>query len=164
MLHPKAVIPSINSTLSAMNETINSSEIQDFVVAFEQRYARVWVSHERKTIICELLADYIPIEDFKLAFGQIGEIVKAGDFEKFIFDKRSLRAFHQPTMEWYFIFWKKEMLEYGVKTHRKILPAEKWFEKMVQIAKNQILQTYPDNIIDQLDIRYCDTIEEAIEI
>jgi hypothetical protein len=99
-----------------------------------------------------------------LAFGQIGEIVKAGDFEKFIFDKRSLRAFHQPTMEWYFIFWKKEMLEYGVKTHRKILPTEKWFEKMVQIAKNQILQTYPDNIIDQLDIRYCDTIEEAIEI
>ena len=55
------------------------------------------------------------------------------------------------------------MLQYGVKTHRKILPAEKWFEKMVQIAKNQILQTYPDNIIDQLDIRYCDTIEQAIE-
>ena len=94
-----------------MNETINSSEIQDFVVAIEHRYARVWVSHERKIIICELLADYIPIDDFKLVFGQIGEIVKAGDFEKFIFDKRSLRAFHQPTMEWYFIFWKKEMLE-----------------------------------------------------
>ncbi len=147
-----------------MNETINSSKIQNFEVAFEQRYTRVLVSNEQKTIICELLTDYIPIEDFKLAFGQIGEIVKAGNFEKFIFDKRSLRAFHQPTMEWYFIFWKREMLEYGVKTHRKILPAEKWFEKMVQIAKAQILQTYSDNIIDQLDIRYCDSIEEAIEI
>ena len=147
-----------------MNETINSSKIQNFEVAFEQRYTRVLVSNEQKAIICELLTDYIPIEDFKLAFGQIGEIVKAGNFEKFIFDKRSLRAFHQPTMEWYFIFWKREMLEYGVKTHRKILPAEKWFEKMVQIAKAQILQTYPDNIIDQLDIRYCDSIEEAIEI
>jgi NAD(P)-dependent dehydrogenase (short-subunit alcohol dehydrogenase family) len=33
-------------------------------------------------------------------------------------------------MEWYFIYWKKEMLEYGVKTHRKILPSEKWFEKI----------------------------------
>ncbi|RIW17354.1 hypothetical protein D0X99_06360 [Algoriphagus lacus] len=147
-----------------MNSTINSSEIQDFVVAFEQRYARVWVNRDKKTVICELLTDYVPIEDFKIAFGQIGEIVKTGGFEKFIFDKRALRAFHQPTMEWYFIHWKKEMLEYGVKTHRKILPAEKWFEKMVQIAKNQILQTYPDNIINQLDIKYCDTIDEAISM
>ena len=147
-----------------MNETINSSEIQDFEVAFEQRYARVWFKRDKKIVICELLADYIPIEDFKLIFGQIGEVVKAGDFEKFIFDKRSLRAFHQPTMEWYFIHWKREMLEYGLKTHRKILPAEKWFEKMVQIAKNQILQTYPDNIIDQLDIKYCDSIDEAVAL
>ncbi len=147
-----------------MNETLNTSEIQDFELAYEERYARVLVSTEKKIVICELLADYIPIEDFKEAFGQIGKIVKGGSFEKFIFDKRSLRAFHQPTMEWYFIHWKKDMLAYGLKTHRKILPAEKWFEKMVQIAKQQILETYPDNIIDQLDIQYCDTIEEAIKL
>ncbi|MDO8966201.1 MAG: hypothetical protein Q8S14_09505 [Algoriphagus sp.] len=147
-----------------MNETLNTSEIQDFELAYEERYARVLVSAEKKIVICELLADYIPIEDFKEAFGQIGKIVKGGSFEKFIFDKRSLRAFHQPTMEWYFIHWKKDMLAYGLKTHRKILPAEKWFEKMVQIAKQQILETYPDNIIDQLDIQYCDTIEEAIKL
>lgn len=145
-----------------MNDTLHTSETQDFELAFEQKYVRVLISPELKIIICELLADYIPIEDFKEAFHQIGEIVKVGNYEKFIFDKRSLRAFHQPTMEWYFIYWKKEMLEYGVKTHRKILPDEKWFEKMVQIAKAQILQNYPDNIIDQLDIKYCDTIEEAI--
>lgn len=145
-----------------MNDIINYSQILDFVVAFEQRYVRVWVNTEKQTIICELLSDYVPIEDFKIAFGEIGQIVKSGDFEKFIFDKRSLRAFHQPTMEWYFIFWKKEMLQYGLKTHRKILPSEKWFEKMVHIAKEQILQSYPDHIIDQLDIKYCDSIEEAI--
>jgi len=145
-----------------MNDTLHTSETQDFELAFEQKYVRVLISPELKIVICELLADYIPIEDFKDAFHQIGEIVKAGNYEKFIFDNRSLRAFHQPTMEWYFIYWKKEMLEYGVKTHRKILPDEKWFEKMVQIAKAQILQNYPDNIIDQLDIKYCDTIEEAI--
>jgi hypothetical protein len=145
-----------------MNETAFSPVILDFKLAFEQRYVKVWVNSDRKTIICELLADYVPIEDFKEAFGEIGKLVEAGDFEKFIFDKRALRAFHQPTMEWYFIHWKKEMLGYGVKTHRKILPAEKWFEKMVQIAKAQILTQYPDNIIDQLDIAYCDTVEEAI--
>lgn len=145
-----------------MIETTLSPEILGFELAYEQRYAKVWVNRTRKVIICELLSDYVPIEEFKIAFGEIGELVKAGDFEKFIFDKRALRAFHQPTMEWYFIHWKKEMLGYGVKTHRKILPAEKWFEKMVQIAKAQILTQYPDNIIDQLDIAYCDTIEEAV--
>jgi len=146
----------------AMNETLPSPGILDFEVAFEQRYARVWFNRSRKTIICELLTDYVPIEDFKEAFLEIGELVKTGGFEKFIFDKRALRAFHQPTMEWYFIHWKKEMLGYGVKTHRKILPEEKWFEKMVQIAKAQILTQYPDNIIGQLDIAYCDTLEVAI--
>ena len=146
----------------AMNETLPSPGILDFEVAFEQRYTRVWFNRSRKTIICELLTDYVPIEDFKEAFLEIGELVKTGGFEKFIFDKRALRAFHQPTMEWYFIHWKKEMLGYGVKTHRKILPEEKWFEKMVQIAKAQILTQYPDNIIDQLDIAYCDTLEVAI--
>lgn len=145
-----------------MIETTLSPEILGFELAYEQRYAKVWVNITRKVIICELLSDYVPIEEFKIAFGEIGELVKAGDFEKFIFDKRALRAFHQPTMEWYFIHWKKEMLGYGVKTHRKILPAEKWFEKMVQIAKAQILIQYPDNIIGQLDIAYCDTIEEAV--
>jgi len=147
-----------------MTETLNPSETQNFEVAFEERYARVLTNLEKKIVICELLADYIPIEDFKETFTQIGSIIKSGDYQKFIFDKRSLRAFHQPTMEWYFIHWKKEMLGFGLKTHRKILPAEKWFEKMVQIAKQQILETYPDNIIDQLDIQYCDSIEEAIKL
>lgn len=147
-----------------MTDILNTSEIQDFEIALEERYAKVWVNSERKTIICELLADYIPIGDFQEIFTQIGGIVQAGNFEKFIFDKRSLRAFHQPTMEWYFIKWKKEMLGHGLRIHRKILPTEKWFEKMVQIAKDQILQKYPDNIIEQLDIRYCTSIEEAIRI
>lgn len=145
-----------------MNETHYQTETQDFVVALEFQYAKILVSSNRRMIICELLADYIPFDDFKEIFGQIGDIVKAGTYEKFIFDKRSLRAFHQPTMEWYFIHWKKDMLAYGVTKHRKILPAEKWFEKMVQIAKAQILQNYPENIISKLDIQYCDSIEEAI--
>ena len=145
-----------------MNDTLSYPGIMDFDLAFEQRYARVWSNPVRKIVICELLTDYVPIEDFKEVFAEIGDLVKEGDFTKFIFDKRALRAFHQPTMEWYFIHWKKEMLGYGVKTHRKILPEEKWFEKMVQLAKAQILADHPDHIIDQLDIAYCDTLEAAI--
>ena len=101
-----------------MNDTLYPSETRDFELAFEEKYARVLINPDKGIVICELLADYIPIEDFKETFNQIGEKVKAGKYEKFIFDKRSLRAFHQPTMEWYFIHWKKDMLAYGVKTHR----------------------------------------------
>ncbi len=147
-----------------MNEPMYSSEAGDFEVAFEEKYVRVLSDASRKVLICELLADYIPIEDFKEVFSRIGEIVRTGEYKKFVFDKRSLRAFHQPTMEWYFIEWKRDMLGYGLKVYRKILPKEKWFEKMVYIAKDQIMQSYPDNVISQLDIKYCGSMEEALRL
>jgi hypothetical protein len=145
-----------------MKEALNKSIMENFDLAFEERYASVLVNREDGIIICTLLTDYVPIEDFKITFEKISEIVKKGNFSKFIFDKRALRAFHQPSMEWYFLTWKKEMYDYGLSIHRKILPAEKWFEKMVMIAKMQIIENNPDNIIDKLDIKYCDTVEQAI--
>lgn len=147
-----------------MKETLNRSALENFDLSFEERYAKVFVSEEEGVVICELLTDYVPIEDFKRTFSKISEIIKKGNFKKFIFDKRSLRAFHQPSMEWYFLIWKKEMLRYGVSKHRKILPEEKWFEKMVMIAKEQIMENNPDNIIEKLDIKYCSSIEEAISL
>lgn len=147
-----------------MNTTASTIQSNNFEMLFEARYAKVYANQEKETIICELLADYIPIDDFKETFNQITSIVENGKYEKFIFDKRSLRAFHQPSMEWYFLHWKNKMLEHGLSKHRKILPEEKWFEKMVMIAKEQIMKNNPDNIIDKLDIRYCNSIEEAIII
>jgi hypothetical protein len=147
-----------------MNATANFIETYNFELIFEERDAKVFASQENGIVICELLSDYVPIDNFKSIFLRISEVIKQGGFTKFIFDKRALRAFHQPSMEWYFLHWKNEMLEYGVDQHRKILPAEKWFEKMVMIAKEQILKNNPDNIIEKLDIRYCDSIEEAILI
>jgi hypothetical protein len=147
-----------------MNTTANIIEENNFQLKFETRYAKVYANADRGMVICELLSDYIPIEDFKETFRNITSIVESGKYEKFIFDKRSLRAFHQPSMEWYFLNWKNKMLELGLQKHRKILPEEKWFEKMVMIAKEQILKNNPDNIIHLLDIKYCDSIEEAILI
>lgn len=145
-----------------MNATVNIIETNNFKLIFEERDARVFASQEKGIVICELLSDYVPIDNFKSIFLRISEIVKQGGFTKFIFDKRALRAFHQPSMEWYFLHWKNEMLEFGLQKHRKILPPEKWFEKMVMIAKEQIMKNNPENIIELLDIRYCDSIEEAI--
>jgi hypothetical protein len=147
-----------------MKETLNKSALENFDLSFEERYSKVFANYEEGIVICELLTDYVPIEDFKLTFEKISEIIKGGNFEKFIFDKRALRAFHQPSMEWYFLVWKEEMLRYGVIKHRKILPEEKWFEKMVMIAKEQLMKNNPDNVIEKLDIKYCNSIEEAISL
>ncbi|WKN43481.1 hypothetical protein [Tunicatimonas pelagia] len=141
-----------------------SPEISQFQDHFDARFARVSYHERSGIIVCELKSEYVPIEHFKDIFLRISELVKQGVSQKFIFDKRALRAFHQPSMEWYFIVWKKEMYQYGLSVHRKILPDEPWFRKSVEIAKSQIVQNYPDNIVDKLDIRYCKSIEEAIEI
>ena len=145
-----------------MNATINITELSNFDLVFEERDAKVFANREERIVVCQLLSEYVPIDNFKNIFLKISEIIKQGGYKKFIFDKRSLRAFHQPSMEWYFLHWKNEMLEYGVNQHRKILPPEKWFEKMVMIAKEQILKNNPTNVIEKLDIKYCNSIEEAI--
>lgn len=142
-------------------QTRPSSEYS-FVDEFETRFARVYSLAEEKTVICELKSEYVPIAHFKDIFYRISDLVKSGLNEKFILDKRSLRAFHQPSMEWYYLDWKKDMLACGLKKHRKILPDETWFKKSVSIAKDQIHQRYPDNVIDQLDIAYCNSVEEAM--
>jgi hypothetical protein len=136
------------------------SDFQDY---YNSRFSRIYYSEESKIIICELKSEYVPIEHFKDTFYKISELVNEGINNKFIFDKRSLRAFHQPSMEWYFVVWKQDMYEKGLKIHRKILPPEPWFKKSVAIAKEQINREYHDLIIDKLDIQYCETIEEAIE-
>lgn len=146
-----------------MKETdLAQSSDYPFVDAFESRFARVYYLEEPKIVVGEMKAEYVPIEHFKDTFHQVGELVRAGYNAKFIFDKRALRAFHQPSMEWYYVTWKRDMLEHGLRVHRKILPNEPWFQKSVMIAKEQIHRQYPDNVIDQLDIQYCDTLEAAI--
>ncbi|MEM8969133.1 MAG: hypothetical protein AAGE93_22135 [Bacteroidota bacterium] len=147
-----------DSTLTQLPEL---AQFEDF---FDARFARVAYHEKSGIIICELKSEYVPIEHFKDIFLRISELVGKGINQKFIFDKRALRAFHQPSMEWYFIVWKKDMYQHGLSVHRKILPDEPWFRKSVEIAKSQIIQNYPDNIVDKLDIRYCGSIEEAIEV
>lgn len=145
-----------------MTDTLNKQAFQNFEIAFEEEYARVETNNSKGIIICTLLVDYVPITHFKGIFHKITHIVKEGNYNKFIFDKRALRAFHQPSMEWYFLDWKKEAFSYGIKKHRKILPKEAWFVKLVMIAKKQITMENPGNIIGELDIKYCESIEEAI--
>lgn len=140
----------------------NQINIEGFEKKFQSRWATVYANDQKGVVVCVLNSDYVPIEFFKETFNQISEIIAAGTYYKFVFDKRALRTFHQPSMEWYFIHWKKDMLAHGLKEHRKLLPEIEWFKKAVFIARDQLIEQYPANIIEQLNIKYCDTIEEAV--
>ena len=141
-----------------MEEDLKSLGYQ---MQMKDRWATILFNHSEKTIVCSLNSEYIPIADFKSTFYKISMLVQNGHFEKLIFDKRSLKAFHQPSMEWYFVVWKKEMLLYGLKKHRKILPHEEWFRNAVRIARAQLVEKYPD-LLSNLDIKYCNDVYEAI--
>lgn len=146
------------------SSTTQLSELPQYTIHFDSRFAKVSYSETDNTIICELKSEYVPIEHFRDTFYRISELVKKGINGKFIFDKRALRAFHQPSMEWYFIVWKKDMFQHGLSKHRKILPQETWFRKSVEIARNEILRNHSsDPVLSKLDIRYCESIEEALE-
>lgn len=114
-------------------------------------------------LICELTQPYVAIEDFQEIFQAAVPLVRQYGIRKFIFDKQHLRIFHQPSMEWYFVHWKKELYELGLSSHRKILPAgQPFFASAVEAGKAKIMAEYKDNIIHLLDIQYKDTIEAAI--
>jgi hypothetical protein len=127
-------------------------------------YAAVFLLADQKILICELLKEYVPIEQFIGVFSEMVPIILQHQIKKFIFDKQNLRVFHQPSMEWYFLYWKKEILEMGLSVHRKILPQNQpAFNLAVQAGLAKIKREHKDTIIHLLDIKYSPTVKDAIE-
>ncbi len=147
--------------MAATTATDQDLQSLGYELRMRDRWAKVWASKRDKTIVCSLRSEYVPVEHFMSTFQKISALVQNGPFEKFIFDKRSLRAFHQPSMEWYFAVWKKEMLQHGLTKHRKILPNEEWFRNAVMIARAQLNEKYPE-LLGNLDIKYCDNLHQAL--
>lgn len=115
------------------------------------------------TLVVAATGSYITIEEFKSIFNYIGTLVKENKFKKLVFDKTKLNVFHQPSMEWYFVEWKEQMFELGLKTHRKILPADKVFIQSVKIGREQIAEKYPKGKFHEMDIQYSESLNEAIK-
>jgi hypothetical protein len=121
------------------------------------------VAGNESVAVVSAKTDYIPINEFKAIFDHLGTIVKQKGMAKLIFDKRNLSVFHQPSMEWYFTEWKEKMFDAGLKVHRKILPNNEVFRQSVKIGRDKINKAFPNGKFHQMDIRYAETLEEAIE-
>lgn len=120
------------------------------------------VQESPKTVVVEAVSSYIPIDQFKEIFNFIGDLVEKENITKLIFDKRNLSVFHQPSMEWYFVEWKEQMLRHGLTTHRKILPVDEVFRQSVKIGREKINKMHPNGKFHTMDIAYAETLEEAI--
>jgi len=126
-------------------------------------HAKISIVEGKPIAVVEAVSTYIPIEEFKNIFGEIGKLVEAKKITKLIFDKRKLTVFHQPSMEWYFTEWKEDMWHKGLKVHRKILPDNKVFQQSVKIGREKIKEEHPHLKFNEMNIQYKDNLQEAID-
>lgn len=143
------------------NETTVASVVtKEFL---STKHASITFIPGRGIAICTVKASYIPMSDFKELFNKISQLVKQEKITKFVFDKRKMTTFHQPSMEWYHLNWKEDMYKVGLKKHRKLLPDDKLFEQSVITGKKKIIRDNPEFNYNKYDIVYCSSLEEAID-
>jgi hypothetical protein len=118
---------------------------------------------EKKTLFCVIKQAYIRKEDFENLFNLMGDEAKREGAEKIIFDKRNMKVFDQPSMTWYHIVFKEDLLAtIALKKYRKLLPPDELFKMSVEIGKGKIAREHHFDF-SKYDIQYCETIEEAFE-
>jgi len=130
----------------------------------EHRIAKIFKVDQQPILIIEATAEYIPLEAFKELFKATGTLVKTHRINTLVFDKRKMKIFHQPSMEWYYTEWKEEMFSIGLKKHRKILPMDQLFRHSVKVGREKIFAQYPDAAFTKIDIQYAESVEEALAL
>ena len=152
-----------------MNNKITATEVlptltYNYELIINKDYGKAFLIPEKKTLICELTKGYVNIENFQEIFNEMTTVIDNYAIKKFVFDKQNLKVFHQPSMEWYFVHWKKEIYEKGLTVHRKILPqTEMAFNLAVEAGREKIKREFKDTVIHLLDIQYKTSIIDAIE-
>lgn len=136
----------------------------DFEKAHNSAFSSLYINKNLQMALCIAEQEYIPIDYFKGAFESVTDILSQYTMTTFVFDKRKLRTFHQPSMEWYFSVWKPQVKEKGLIHHFKILPELDWFVKAVEAGKHEIYQKFGKDIVNGISIEYVKNIEEAIDV
>ncbi|EMR03917.1 hypothetical protein [Cesiribacter andamanensis] len=144
---------------------IATAPLTTFTTAETTRQADILFNARTKTAVIVTKTEYLPMDKFREIFDSLSVLFAKQPISTLIFDKRSLRVFHQPSMEWYYKEWKTVMLEkWGLRNHYKLLPQDSMFRKSVEIGRSKILSDLPSNSpLLQLNIRYFETLEDALD-
>lgn len=135
-----------------------------FILFQKNPLAEIHYHKDLQLAIVITIANFVPFQDFKALFVQVGEVVEKHSLRKILFDKRSLTIFHQPSMEWYYLEWKVQMLHHqGIREHGKILPKDDLFRKSVEKAREKIFIDNPTHPVHELKFAYFEDFQEALE-
>ena len=152
---------------NSLNEKLKEQNLLNtqFKLEHQDRWGQIYVSKltNPATFICRILTPYVPEEDFKKLVMQATFIAQKTGCDRFVFDKRLLKTFHQPSMEWYYVHWKPLMFnEFQLKKHRKLFMMEEWWLKCIEVGRNEIYRKHPHNICHTLDIKVAKDLEDAL--
>ena len=116
-----------------------------------------------KSLIVTATKNLIPAASFRELFGQeLTKLISQYKAEQMVFDKRNLKVFDQASMIWYHVEWKEKVKSMGIKSHAKLLPQDAVFRKSVEIGKQKIKEQHPDFDFGRYQIRYFESLEEAL--
>ncbi len=131
-------------------------------VAFENPHVAVYLLPEARTVLCQARKAYLPHEVFVETYRQVEELVPGRGITRLVFNKQPLRIFNQASMIWYHVHWKQHMYEQGLTTYRKILPPDEAFRLAVSICRAGLVKEHPGFDLSKFDIRYCNSLAEAL--
>ncbi len=126
-----------------------------------QRHGAIYYDPDHHAVVLQAQRTYLPYEHFLHFLQTIEQLAERQPVEVMIFDKSSLRIFHQPSMEWYHVVWKETMYHKGLRTYRKILPADPLFKESVRIGRERIERENPNFQPGKFNIRYADSLQAA---
>ncbi len=135
----------------------------EFDLIYSAPSASLYYNNVLEMALCVAEVEYIPIDNFKAVFLSLSDLIEKYPIKHLVFDKRKLRTFHQPSMEWYFAIWKPEVRKKGLINHYKILPKLEWFVQAVKAGRFEIYNKYHKDILDGIAINYVNDIESAID-
>lgn len=142
-------------------ETLRFNDYE-FTLENKNKFSSLYFNNQLKMAICFAEEEYIPIDSFKEMFLHISSMIEKVEIKHLVFDKKKLRTFHQPSMEWYFAVWKPSIKNKGLTNHYKILPKLDWFEKAVEAGKYEIFNKFSKAILNGITITYVNSIDDAI--
>jgi hypothetical protein len=148
---------------AASQKSTIMDEYKNLNLVKELKSCKIYTSPLHEAVIICASSTYITIEDFKSALEEALQIIKANSIKKTVFDKRALKVFHQPSMQWYFTDWKERLYNLGVVKHIKILPDDFVFRSSVKIGRAQIDEQFPNALYHKTQIIYKDTLLQALE-
>jgi len=130
---------------------------------FQNNFATLSFDEQKKIGFIVSEGTFIPEAAFKELFKQAHEMAVVKGLKAFVFDKRKMKIFHQGSMEWYHIDWKRKLLPLGLRNHFKLLPKDELFRKSVEVGKSKILSMPKPTIehLEQVNVHY---VEDEVQL